>query len=751
MSGTYTATLTDNTTGCSTPQTVTINVIPINGGCLDDIICYANVNNEGWQQTCNAELSGGQSVSFGPQLTNNNLQGSWSWTGPGGFTSGSREITVSNPGNYEVVFSAADGCVMSQTIGVSASVNETISGTVWVDTNADGIRNPGEAGIPGVTVRLFFDNNEDGFVERIVSTVQSGSNGSYALQLTMPGKYQIGIDPLSLPQDKYRLTAQDASGDDTVDNDVSPHTFRTEIFESNPGNIDIGILQGSGDLIFIGNGEVVGEPVHRWIYQDIHFQIQDTGLDPNDANYRAIIDQWVKWYAVGERITQEAEVLPGYLNLARHNHVPEAGVTVKHFHTVNSLGSYASGRGAVSSGIPAETLLNNPDVVVDHILMFYETTRGANPIWKYRANWPFGGRLTHHALTSMTLKELGGFDALMQAPNVTAWNPGRDHLNELSRWESAGLSFAQGFPIDPNLIEGTDEFVNQASIQFPNPDNPAQMTGVSSRGLQTAIIIKILADMGRETAMEVFHNMSAKSWYSPSQDQALIHFKQAVNDATDGVYNNDFSQKWGFPAENTYNDTRTVNSGSFTNRQEYKWDLKPHNYDPVKIRPGYEHLSDRTTQGYIKWIDADSSSFRNLGAIDYLAPQGDITYPNENAHVVIGEGVNFAHQLPNGEWLLELNIKQGSADAISFTDGELIERNGNTFSVLIEDGEMNMSFNGQVRISEMTLLPNNSCANGGPTNHCQYTTDYINFINTCDIDVNEGEQRTKWLQPKQRR
>jgi len=196
---------------------------------------------------------------------------------------------------------------------VGAPCGETISGTVWVDTNADGIRNPGEGGIPNVTVRLFFDNNGDGFVERIISTVQSDQNGNYTLNFPDLGKYQIGIDPLSLPEDKYRLTAQDALGDDNLDNDVSPHTFRTDIFESNTDNMDIGILQGSGDLIFIGNGQIAGEPVHRWLYQDIHFQIQDTGLDPNDANYKSIIDKWIKWYAVGERITQEAEVLNTFI------------------------------------------------------------------------------------------------------------------------------------------------------------------------------------------------------------------------------------------------------------------------------------------------------------------------------------------------------------------------------------------------------------------------------------------------------
>jgi len=581
----------------------------------------------------------------------------------------------------------------------------TISGTVWVDANADGIRNVGEAGIPNVTVRLFFDNNEDGFVERMIANVQSDLNGNYILNYTVLGKYQVGIDPLSLPEDKYRLTTQDALENDAVDSDVSPHTFRSDIFKSSPGTIDIGILQGNGELIYIGTGTNSGQPVHQWLYQDIYFEIQDTGSDPNDSSHQAIISQWLKWYVAGDRILQEADILPNYLDISRYNRDSIFGVTVKNFYTVNGLGSYAAGRTTTSSGIPATSLLNNPYVLEDHMLMLYETTRGSNPIWKYRANWPFGGRLTHHALTAIMLLELGGTDAFLAQPNITPWTPGRDHLEELRLWELLGENIEDAFPVNLDQVLSGGELVNHYSLEFTNPEDSTKKISTSTRGIQTAIVIKVLADMGREKAIEVLHNMSTKSWYAPSQEQALIYFKQAVNDATDGAYANDFVNKWGFPSANTYDDTRANNAGNFVNQMEYKWDCKPHNYDTVKIRSGYSHLSDRTTLGFAKWIDSDSSEFRNLGARDFLATQADITYPNNDAYLVIGEGVSFSHQLPNGYWIVDMNILNNSFDKISSTSDEIFARGNYGAFVSVQDGELNFDFNGQVFLSEMVIRP----------------------------------------------
>ena len=53
------------------------------------IVPYVQVNNGNWQETNNVSVSVGSCVNLGPQPLNG---GSWSWTGPNGYTSNSRQI-----------------------------------------------------------------------------------------------------------------------------------------------------------------------------------------------------------------------------------------------------------------------------------------------------------------------------------------------------------------------------------------------------------------------------------------------------------------------------------------------------------------------------------------------------------------------------------------------------------------------------------------------------------------------------------
>ncbi len=63
--GTYTVIYTVN--GCIYHKNVRVN----GDGCADDptVDCYANIAGQGWQPTCDVQLSTGQSVTFGPQVT----------------------------------------------------------------------------------------------------------------------------------------------------------------------------------------------------------------------------------------------------------------------------------------------------------------------------------------------------------------------------------------------------------------------------------------------------------------------------------------------------------------------------------------------------------------------------------------------------------------------------------------------------------------------------------------------------------
>ncbi|MFC1481656.1 SdrD B-like domain-containing protein [Candidatus Neomarinimicrobiota bacterium] len=59
-----------------------------------------------------------------------------------------------------------------------------VSGTVFFDLNKDGMQNPGEAGIAGITVTL-----SDG------STTVTDADGNYIFENVLPGTYTVDVDP----------------------------------------------------------------------------------------------------------------------------------------------------------------------------------------------------------------------------------------------------------------------------------------------------------------------------------------------------------------------------------------------------------------------------------------------------------------------------------------------------------------------------------------------------------------------------
>jgi len=94
------------------------------GGCTSTAITpYLQVNGGAWQQTATASLAAGGSVILGPQPLSG---GSWSWSGPGGFSAATREITLSSiqtsqAGNYVATYTNPSGCTSTQTFTITVT------------------------------------------------------------------------------------------------------------------------------------------------------------------------------------------------------------------------------------------------------------------------------------------------------------------------------------------------------------------------------------------------------------------------------------------------------------------------------------------------------------------------------------------------------------------------------------------------------------------------------------------------------
>jgi len=71
----------------------------------------------------------------------------------------------------------------------------SLSGTVWNDRNGDGVIDPGEAGIPGVTVIVTWDSPSG----PVVIPVVSGPDGTWDLPTLPPGNYTVVLDDTTAP------------------------------------------------------------------------------------------------------------------------------------------------------------------------------------------------------------------------------------------------------------------------------------------------------------------------------------------------------------------------------------------------------------------------------------------------------------------------------------------------------------------------------------------------------------------------
>jgi len=144
--------------------------------------------------------------------------------------------------------------------------------TVWLDEDGDGVQDPGEPGVEGVTVKL------TDCAGHVLTTQVTDANGFYFFNNLVPGWYQIVMDNTTVP-DGLWWTYQNIGADDETDSDVDfngvgPCVFITGGQYDSTYDAGLLILAKLGDFVWHdlnGDGmQDAGEPGISGVVVKLH-------------------------------------------------------------------------------------------------------------------------------------------------------------------------------------------------------------------------------------------------------------------------------------------------------------------------------------------------------------------------------------------------------------------------------------------------------------------------------------------------
>jgi len=125
-------------------------------------------------------------------------------------------------------------------IGAGFYPMATVGDIVWMDDNADGVRQPTEAFAQGVVVEAYDIYND------MVGSDVTDANGSYMIDYLQQEGYYLRIQPPS----GYTVTSPNVGGDESMDSDIdhSNGNYTTQYYQMDPGihmpNVDAGLVAG---------------------------------------------------------------------------------------------------------------------------------------------------------------------------------------------------------------------------------------------------------------------------------------------------------------------------------------------------------------------------------------------------------------------------------------------------------------------------------------------------------------------------
>lgn len=229
---TYSVTVTD-ANGCSATGSIVLNAFekPVCTAVVIQEESFPNANDG----IARAEVTGGT----GPY--------EYRWNNG----ADTETITGLGVGTFSVTITDANGCSTSCEVELKPAAR--IGDFVWLDINRNGIQDPGEPGIGGVTVIVTGVVEDDAYAD----TTTTDANGIYGFDVPPPGNYKVTF--ILPPGTDLIPTLQNAGGDDARDSDVDPVMLMTQVFFIQRGDVDLTLDAGFYDrCVNITNPGTIG-------------------------------------------------------------------------------------------------------------------------------------------------------------------------------------------------------------------------------------------------------------------------------------------------------------------------------------------------------------------------------------------------------------------------------------------------------------------------------------------------------------
>ena len=156
---------------------------------------YIQVNSGAWTEESSATVASGSTVNLGPQPPSG---GSWSWTGPNGYTSTSRQINAiplsSGTNTYVATYTNSSGCKSTETFTITVSGSSTLipNGTYVISSANSGlaIDDPDSSTTDGEDMQIYTVNdgaNQQWTVNNLGNNVITLTNGASGQFLDVAG------------------------------------------------------------------------------------------------------------------------------------------------------------------------------------------------------------------------------------------------------------------------------------------------------------------------------------------------------------------------------------------------------------------------------------------------------------------------------------------------------------------------------------------------------------------------------------